>query len=69
MNTLFLSNRYRAEEIPRASEFKKLIESHCLECVTGEVLGGEPVWDEVSRLVYSADALIALFLNPMVPND
>ena len=66
MRTLFLSYRFRPEDSPWANEVKRLVESHSLECVTGEDLGGEPVWDEVSKRVGSSDALIAMFLHPLV---
>ncbi|MDZ4801869.1 MAG: hypothetical protein SGI92_27245 [Bryobacteraceae bacterium] len=69
MRQLFLSYRFRPDDEPWAARFKRLVDSHCLSCVTGEDLGAEPILTEVTRRISQSDALVALFLNPYKSDD
>lgn len=60
MNKIFLSYSFRPENDQVVRQIDRLIRSHGLLPVTGEVLGGEELTPEVQALIAGSDALISL---------
>lgn len=69
VDRLFLSYRFRQEDSELAALVKELVLSHNVECITGKNLAGEPLERGVNERLLSANAVIALFLKPMVADD
>lgn len=60
MKTLFLSYHYDEPNTGLAKQVEQLVESHGLRAVTGDVLGGRRLTDEIKEQIAKADGLIAL---------
>lgn len=61
MNKIFLSYSFRPENEQVVRQVDRLIRSHGLLPVTGDVLGGGELTPEVQALIAQSDALISLF--------
>jgi hypothetical protein len=64
MESVFVSYKFRDSDRQVADDVKRLIKSHLLTWLDGEDLFGTPLWEGVSQLVRSTNALVALFLLP-----
>ena len=60
MNKIFFAYSFRQENEPLVRDIERLVRSHGLVFVTGEVLGGEGLTPQIQSRIAQSDALIAL---------